>query len=345
MWQVNKKIKVLGLDIGGAHIKYAVAQNQKALLKRKIIPFEIYRTPKKLAPLLKAICKEVKPSAIALSMTGELADVFVTRREGVKFILNAAVDAFGGNAINVLTVKGSFVSVSVAMKQTELVSAANFMATVLYTASIVDNSVVVDIGSTTTDILPVINWSPAILAHDDLGRLKSGELFYGGYLRTNASSVLQEISIGKTKVGTCPEFFATVGDAHLYSGDITAKDYTCQTPDGGPKTKRGAGIRLARLILSDPQTLSAKEIESIARQIVKAQTEKIADAIKKLIVKRKMQNAKILLTGAGAKVYRVKLARMIKNPFPGKVNGIKVENISPASASATKLLSAYLGAE
>ncbi len=342
---MNKKIKVLGLDIGGAHVKYAVVQNKKILPARKIIPFELYRTPTKLAPLLKTIRKDIKPQMVAISMTGELADVFATRREGVRFILKSAIAAFGASAISVVSVNGSFVTTSVAMKKTELVTAANFIATVLYAVNIIKNGVIVDIGSTTTDILPVINGSPALLANDDLGRLKSGELFYGGYLRTNASSVLQEISIGKAKIRTCPEFFATIGDAHLYSGDITAKDYTCQTPDGGPKTTRGAGIRLARLVLSDPQTLSAKEIESIAKQIVKAQTEKIANAIKKLVAKRKLENTQILLTGAGAKVYRAKLARMIKNPFHEKVNGIKVENISPASASAIKLLLSYLEAE
>lgn len=330
-------MRVLGLDIGGVHIKYALANKKSHLPKPQKIPFEIFRDPEKLITILKKIRGEVNPDAIALTMTGELSDIFASRKEGVRFIINCVTGVFKRLPVKVLDIDGNFISTSKAIKQWERVASANWMATARWVASHKDNCIVVDIGSTTTDIIPIKSGKVAAIGKNDFDRLKTGELLYMGYLRTNSAMVCSEIRLDGVMVKACPEYFSIVGDAHLYQGDITAKYYTCPTPDGGPKTKRGAAIRLARLVLSDPKTLGEAGVESIAKQISEALIESIAQSIDGYINRNGLDASPILLIGPGM-FYKSALAKILQSYFIEQVDGISSQWIDPASCIADLFL-------
>lgn len=327
--------KILGLDIGGAHIKSATAMIGKTikLSKRATIPFEIFREKERLVLLLDEIVRKAKPDGVALTMTGELSDVFKNRAQGVRSILKSARKAVKQTEIRVVDIGGRLICAADAKRRPASVSSANWAATGAFVSRRVRNGIVVDIGSTTTDILPVVNGAVAVEGKTDYERLKYGELLYTGFLRTSAAMVCPEIKLDGVAISTCPERFAIVGDAHLYLGDIKPKYYTCPTPDGRGKTRPAAAARLARLVLSDVNRLKSRGIGLIAAQIIKAQEETIAHGIKRVAHDHGLGLAPVILIGPG-RIYLKQLKKRLSNPFVKNVGGHLVELIDPAVCAA-----------
>lgn len=327
-------MRVLGLDIGGAHVKSALyVTGAERLPRRGISPFEIFRERERLPALLGKIRGKTRPDAVALTMTGELSDVFRTRREGARWIVRTARDAMRPLQLRIVTVDGALVDSSKAMRDWESVASANWAAVARWVSRRVRNCLVVDIGSTTTDILPVRNGEPAVKGKTDLQRLETGELLYTGCLRTNAAFVLPEVVVGGMSIRTCPEHFAIMGDIHLYLGDIAPSDYTAPTPDGRAKTKKAAGERIARLVLSEAGRLGESEIKKIAAQIRRAQVERIAGAIRKVMRACRLQDAPVMLTGAGS-IYREALLGGLGAQTLERAGRTPVGRIDPAACAA-----------
>lgn len=330
-------MRILGLDVGGAHVKTALlrmtGKSAPKFPKRKTYPFEIWKTPASLAGLLLTIRRIEKPSAVVLTMTGELSDVFKSRAGGVRHIVKCAVNAMAPIPVWVVDVDGGLIGPRTAIREHGRVASANWSATAKWVSMRLARCLVVDIGSTTTDILPVKNGVPAVKGKTDLQRLLTGELLYTGCLRTPVCVVSPTLKIRGIPVKTCPEYFAVMGDASLYLGEIRADDYTIPTPDNGPKTKRGAALRLARAVLSSPEELGDGEIRSIARQIVKAQVDAIANAMRRVMETENLDDAPVVLIGPG-RIYRKQLSERFKNTFIKKVGGQPVERIDPAVCCA-----------
>jgi len=332
-------LRILGLDIGGANIKGAVviSKGARARLKSQFsLPFELFRDKAALADKLAFLRKKIKPEMVALTMTGELCDNFSNRSAGAKWILGCAQKSFAGLAIKVVDNKGELTTMSQARRQPMAVASANWAATARWVAANgLRHGVVIDIGSTTTDILPIKDGAPACRGVDDFSRAREGELVYTGYLRTHAAMVAHEITIQGRKMDSCPEYFAIMGDAHLLSGEMGPREYTCATPDGGPKTKQGAARRLCRIVMADLEQLGMESGKEIADQIVAAQTNRLERALAGIIQRTGLDNsASILAIGAGAGVY----GKMIQSRFAMKVlaglAGVVAKSINPAFCTA-----------
>ncbi|MBF0292636.1 MAG: hypothetical protein HQK86_10825 [Nitrospinae bacterium] len=329
-------MRILGLDVGGAHVKAALLRSRGKLPRRMVYPFEIWKNPGGLTSLLRSIRDEQKPDAVVLTMTGELSDVFKSRADGTRHIVKCAVDAMAPVSVRVIDVDGQMVGPGEAIKKHWRVASANWSATARWVSKHLPRCLIVDIGSTTTDILPVKNGSPMVRGKTDLQRLVTGELLYTGCLRTPVGAVVATLKINDAPVAVCPEYFSVMGDAHLYLGQIRAKDYTIPTPDNGPKTKRGAALRLARVVLSSPKELGGGEIESIAKQVVEAQIDTICWAVKRVIKDHNLSDAPVVLIGPG-RIYLKRLSAKLKNKFVATVGGHPVERIDPAACCATLL--------
>lgn len=333
-------MRILGLDVGGAHVKTALLRVHGAsafkLPRRRVYPFEIWKNPGGLADLLRAIRDGQKPTSAVLAMTGELSDVFKSRADGVRHIVKCAVNAMAPVPVSVVDVDGGLIGPQTAIREHGRVASANWSATAKWVSRHVARCLVVDIGSTTTDILPVKNGTPAVKGKTDLERLVTGELLYTGCLRTPVSAVSPTLKIRGVSVAVCPEYFAVMGDAHLYLGETSAKDYTIPTPDNGAKTKRGAALRLARVVLSSPEELGGGEVRSIARQVVEAQVDSISNAMRRVMKSEKLDDAPVVLIGPG-RIYRKHLSARLKNRFIATVGGQPVERIDPAACCAALL--------
>jgi probable H4MPT-linked C1 transfer pathway protein len=220
---------------------------------------------------------------MALTMTAELADVFESKREGVLFVLDAVALAFPGCRVHALDLNGVFVPLAAARLRPLDFAAANWLATALWLGQQYRHCLLVDVGSTTCDIIPILEGRPGVTGRTDLARLQAGELVYTGALRTNIAAVVQAIPVKGALCPVASEYFAISGDVHLVLGNIAAADYTCPTPDGRPATAQASRARLARLVCADREQLDDAEIDAIARYVYERQVEQIGQGLAQVL--------------------------------------------------------------
>jgi (4-(4-[2-(gamma-L-glutamylamino)ethyl]phenoxymethyl)furan-2-yl)methanamine synthase len=298
---VSAPDRVLGWDVGGAYVKAAVVEREGTgrRVRGASRPFEIWRDKDALPGVLRALAAELPaPDAVAVTMTAELSDVFRTKREGVHFVLDA-VEAVARAPVHVFTTGGEFVDPAVARARPLDAAASNWVATAVLVARFVPEAILVDIGSTTTDVIPVAKGQVAALGRTDPERLLSGELVYTGALRTNVAAIVRQVPLGGSRCPVASELFAVSGDVHVLLGALAPDDYTCPTPDGRPPTAEFAAERLARVVCADGDMLSPGEIRAIAGAVADAQVQEIAAAVDR-VARRQARPAPVVVTGVGA---------------------------------------------
>jgi probable H4MPT-linked C1 transfer pathway protein len=279
----------LGWDIGGANIKAAwlpYASGAAGLAQTASCPFEIWRGADQLQTVLQKMAAEIAPEppqAMALTMTAELADVFSTKREGVLFVLQSMRDAFPEYPCLVLSLSGEFVPAQAAQRTPLDFAASNWMATASYLSRQYPHCLMLDVGSTTTDIIPILEGKVRSRGKTDLDRLVAGELVYTGLLRTHLASIVHAVPVGGQFCPVSSEYFAISGDVHLILGHIQPLDYDCPTPDGRPASLDAARARLARLVCADTEMLSQDAIDRMADYIYQQQLAQIGRALSQVL--------------------------------------------------------------
>ena len=160
----------------------------------------------------------------------------------------------------------------------------------------------VDVGSTSTSIIPIINSKVAAYGKTDLDKLICGELVYTGSLRTNVAAIVQSIPLRKGVAGVSSELFALSGDVNLVLGNITEKDYTSETADGRGKTVPEALARLARVVCADTEMLTPQEMINMAQYIYNKQILQVTEGLTKVYSYTKSKssgNVSVVVTGLG----------------------------------------------
>jgi probable H4MPT-linked C1 transfer pathway protein len=249
-------------------------------------PYEIQRDPGALVPLLQEMRARIGAAdglPHAVTMTAELSQFFRTKREGVRFVLDAVESAFPAAAIHVYTVDGRFLGPDAARQRPLSVAAANWAATARAVALHHPDALLVDIGTTTTDLVPIAGGEVVAIGHTDPERLTSGELLYTGALRTPTEAIASYVPLGDALAGVSAEGFALAGDVHVWRGDLDSSDYSCPTPDGRPATREFAGERLARIVCADRDMLDAAAITRLADALARAQIRSIQASIQRVI--------------------------------------------------------------
>ena len=244
---------VIGWDIGGVNTKVARVSGGTVLAARSH-PYEIQRDPLALTPLLRSLASAVGATADdrhALTMTAELSQLFRTKREGVAFVLDAVTKAFPSSELRVFTVDGRFLSATDARNEPLAVAASNWAATASIVAFDHPDAILIDIGTTTTDVIPIVRGRVAAVGTTDPARLASCELVYTGALRTPVEAITSRVPLGDSFAGVSAESFALIGDVHVWRGDLTPEDYSVTAPDGRPASREFAGERIARIVCAD----------------------------------------------------------------------------------------------
>jgi probable H4MPT-linked C1 transfer pathway protein len=292
----------LGWDIGGVNTKGARIEPGAASVETICFPYEVQREPSALAPMLRSAARQLGSGPEdhhAITMTAELSQAFRTKREGVAFILDAVESALPANRLHVYTVAGRFVSPRDARLQSLDVAASNWAATARWVAQLRPTCILIDIGTTTTDIIPITNGAIAAQGRTDPERLLAGELVYTGALRTPVEAVARQVPLWGGASGISADGFAIMGDVYLWLGRLAPDDYTCPTPDGRPASREYAGERLARVVCADRDMLDERSIDQIALALAAAQRDAIAGVLRE-VLKRFPAISAAVSTGLGA---------------------------------------------
>jgi probable H4MPT-linked C1 transfer pathway protein len=291
---------VIGLDVGGANTK-AVRRNggERRAVTRS---FEVWNDREALETVLREVVAGLSPApaeAVALTTTAELSDAFRTKREGIAFVLDAAEAALAGRPLLVFTTAGELIPPAEARTRPHEVAAANWVASALAIAALHPDALMIDVGSTTADVIPIAAGRVAAAGRTDLDRLLAGELVYTGVLRTNLAAIAPRVPV---RDGWCPvasELFAISADAHLILGHLAPGAYACSTPDGRPASVAFARERVARLVCSDAEQLSVEEIDAIAAFLHAEQVRQIEAAARRVLA-RVHGTAPVVPLGVGA---------------------------------------------
>jgi (4-(4-[2-(gamma-L-glutamylamino)ethyl]phenoxymethyl)furan-2-yl)methanamine synthase len=304
---------ILGWDIGGANIKAALVdgslESQPIVLER---PFALWREPERLAAVLADVAAQLPPArAMAITMTAELADCFATKREGVAFVLDAVSAAFPDADTQIYGVDGRFRSIDEARSAPLLIAAANWMATATLVAQETGDAILVDIGSTTTDITPIVAGQVVAAGRTDPDRLCRGELVYTGALRTPVCAIVSSVPLRGKRCRVAAEHFAIAADVHLWRGDLDERDYTCETADGRGRTRHDAAARIARMVCADLDMITDDDVSAIAEQVAAAQVRHIADGIRQVVERLGSDAPRLgMLAGRGAFLGRAALGAL-----------------------------------
>lgn len=314
-------MNIIGWDIGGANTKGALIKVQKGTvkeLKTAIEYFPIWKKGKEQLPtvlerLKKKLVASTKLDGVGVTMTAELSDVYWTKREGVTHVLNCVEKIFTDTPIFVLDVESNLKTIEEAKQEPLKVAAANWPATGWMISQSIKNCLVVDIGSTTTSIIPVINGNVVAAGKTDLEKLMNGELVYTGSLRTNVAAIVDSIPIRGGNARVSSELFALSGDVHLILGNIKQEDFTVETADGRGTKRIEAMARLARVVCADIEILTEEEIVGIANYVYERQIEQVAGGLKQVFdrVNPCVKEVPVVITGLGRNFLARKAAQRI----------------------------------
>ena len=317
--------RIFGWDIGGSKTKVALLSDGIVRAVRHHA-FEVRHAPGELAAVLRRLAGDVAedtgwngdtvgpedraahPRTVhAVTMTAELSRNFRTKRHGVAFVIDAVETAFPDGDIRVFAVDGRFLTPQAARLDPLRVAASNWAATARVVARQHPDALLIDIGTTSTDVVPILRGEVAALGWTDPARLASGELLYTGALRTPVEALASEVPVPVPLAGVlearatalAAEGFALSGDVHLWRGDLSPQDYDCATPDGGPASKAGAGDRLARSVCADREMLDDAAVSAIADALALAQVERVRAAVVRVAARHPSLHTAVV-TGLGS---------------------------------------------
>ncbi|NMB77528.1 MAG: H4MPT-linked C1 transfer pathway protein [Methanomicrobiales archaeon] len=276
---------MIGIDVGGANLKVVDDRGthihycplwENAPVTDLLVPYAAGTS-----------------SDAAVVMSGELADCFEGKLQGIRFIVSAVQKAFP--RARFYGMDGRFHDTAV-----PALAAANWLASADYLRSRYPDAVLLDIGSTTADIIPLNRFNELTGLTDTL-RLQKGYLIYTGMLRTSLPTLLGSVTLSGVLTPVSTEYFATSADAHLVLGHIGPEQYSCDTPDRKEKTVEASLRRLARVVCADLEEIGREGAVQVAEQFWHIQKNLICDRVRTIAGQSGAHQ--ILVAGIGAPLF------------------------------------------
>ena len=306
---------IIGWDIGGAHIKVAMLDVTGEVTDAFQYACPLWQGMSHFHSTVTKILSKYPNSDTrhAITMSGELVDLFPNRVNGVEQLLNALREHIALDRLIVFAGAAGLVNLrALDPVLYDQVASANWLASASYASHTLGSGLFVDIGSTTTDILLIHHGKVDARGYSDYDRLQSGELVYTGVVRTPLFAVADQVNFKNRPSPLVAEFFATMADVYRITGELPS--YADQWPaaDNGEKNKTGSARRLARMLGRDLDSAPIQCWESIASYLRVQQISKIYKGCNQQL-SRGILAAGANLVGAGVGRFLAKrLAEMLR---------------------------------
>jgi (4-(4-[2-(gamma-L-glutamylamino)ethyl]phenoxymethyl)furan-2-yl)methanamine synthase len=252
---------VVGWDVGGAHLKGALLRAGEVLDAAQWACPLWQGTDALVAALAAARARwpDLDAHRHAVTMTGEMVDLFAHREDGVRRIAAMLHDAlpaprfYAGDA--------GWCDAAGAGAAWAQIASANWLATTRHAARVLegDAGLLVDVGSTTTDLVAFRAGRVLTDSRSDAQRLERGELVYQGVVRTPLCALAQRIAWRSTEMNVMNEWFATSADVYRITGELDPAHDQQASADHAAKDVAGSQARLARMIGLDARDGSAAD--------------------------------------------------------------------------------------
>jgi (4-(4-[2-(gamma-L-glutamylamino)ethyl]phenoxymethyl)furan-2-yl)methanamine synthase len=275
---------IIGWDIGGVHLKAVRAENGR------IVKAAQYASPLRSGTellqeaLTRARSDMGRGDRSVITMTGELADIFASRQDGVEQLSLLAERELEN--VSIYAGPAGFVTGKEARRRANEIASANWHASSAVVAQRRKAALLIDVGSTTTDVVPIADGKVMSHGYTDAERLATGELVYTGLVRSFLMAIAPRAPLNGAWTSLINENFATMADVHRILGTLPAGVDLMPTADGREKSISASRVRLARMLGSDAdandKAASDKTADKIwdllARWFAEAQRRAIADA-------------------------------------------------------------------
>ncbi|MGR6807126.1 hydantoinase/oxoprolinase family protein [Sphaerotilus natans] len=259
---------VIGWDVGGAHLKAARWQDGHidAVLQ---FACPLWQGLGHLDTAVDAVCarwpEAAQPrSRHAVTMSGEMTDLFADREDGVRRIGARLRERLPGE-LRLYAGPGHWLAVEAGGDAWPQVASANWRATASHCAARRRAGLLVDIGSTTTDLIAFAGGRVLGRSLSDRDRLASGELVYHGVVRTPLCALARRIALQGQELNVMNEFFATSADVYRLTGELDPAHDLHPPADGAGKSLRETQARLARMVGCDVRDAGEADWLAFAR--------------------------------------------------------------------------------
>lgn len=296
-------LHIIGWDIGGAHVKAAVMNQADEIIAVIQKPCPLWKGLAQLQQAVMTIMRELPAIEYchAITMTGELVDLFADRDDGVKqiiaamceFLLKTELLIFAGYA-------GMLPAAQIEPRHYQAIASANWLASAIFVVQKVSTGLFVDVGSTTTDILLFNKGNVLAEGYTDYQRLISQELIYTGIVRTAVMAVAQTAIDDGKEIGIMAEYFATMADVYRLTGELNEAHDQTETADGAEKTVNASARRLSRMIGCDFSPIELPRWQRFAENIRAQQLQKIQRACEHQLSRHPLaENSPLVGAGVG----------------------------------------------
>ena len=291
-----------GWDIGGAHLKWARMSANGQVMSVTMLPCPLWQGIEVLRNALREALGAVPANTRVVhgvTMTGELVDAFQSREDGVVRILEQFTNEVAGEDVQVYALPGVLCSVEQAIRQSNRVASANWHAAATAAAVIGRSGLLIDVGSTTTDVIAFSDGEVRIDGRDDAERLRSGELVYTGCVRTPLMALVERVPYNGEWQTVAAEYFATMADVYRVLERLPDNADMMDTADGGEKTVTASARRIMRMLGRDLEAHARGAHVQLCRYLASRQLEQIRVAAHQVLSRIAAESTPTILVGAG----------------------------------------------
>lgn len=287
---------ILGWDVGGAHLKAAVLDQTGVAQQVIQVACPLWRGLDQLESAIDEVLSRIGRLSgdHAITMTGELVDLFENRAEGVVAIAQSMQQKLQGEVKFYAGTQG-FVSFDSVAENANLIASANWLASAHFVAKKAPNALFVDIGSTTSDLVAVSDGEVVAEGFSDAERMRSDALVYSGVVRTPVMALGHKVFFEGAYSNIAAEHFATTADVYRLTGDLLPEDDMTETADGAGKGQMESARRLARMIGHDVEDAPLIAWIKLAEAFREMQLQRLSEAVDRI-----SRGSADPLVGAGA---------------------------------------------
>jgi len=315
------KSPIIGWDVGGAHLKAALLDAEGRLLQVLQVSCALWRGLNELESAIDEVLSQfsISTATHAITMTGELVDLFANRQTGVNEISHVMYTKLVGTKLFYTGEQDSdfagFVTIDEVYAHWQHIASANWLASASFVAKQVEHALLIDIGSTTSDFVLITAHQPVCLALTDAARMQTEELVYTGVIRTPLMALTQKIPFENTVTSVAAEHFATTADVYRLTADLLDEDDMADTADGKEKTVHASAQRIARMIGHDVVDKPLDAWVALAMSFKQQQVSRLQEVATRHCL-RINNNAKLSIIGAGVGSFLIReIAKNMKLPY------------------------------
>ncbi len=300
---------ITGWDIGGAHVKMARFEGAR-LCSAATLPSPLWQGLERFDEALQlALAAHGGATRHVITMSGEMSDIFMSRADGVRTLLDRAALQLGTEDLGCYAGERGFLDLATAKAAPLLIGSANWHAAAALAARRLGHGLHIDMGSTTTDISPLIGGKVATRGHDDASRAEHGELVYTGLTRSFVMALAQRAPFEGRWRNLMQEYFANMADVRRILGDLPADADAMNTADGRDKSVAASCNRLARMIGCEADAATLAQWQDLAGFFSRQQERLLEDNAAQVRSRHDMAPQSLAICSGTGRALMMKLAQ------------------------------------